>query len=128
MELQKKFVPINDQLALFHEEYYMTILAVSLEGHDADERGRLFDTLYAFQSSDIELEIDVSEESRQLWYLQLLVPYMLTLADAARKRIERGRQALEAYLEQHQIRAVMEPLRGDDIFAYVKRYNPEATL
>ncbi|MFM1652200.1 hypothetical protein ACI7RC_08870 [Brevibacillus sp. B_LB10_24] len=128
MELQKKFIPINDQLALFNEEYYMTILSVSLEGYGPDERTRLFDTLYAFQSDDIELEIDVSEESKQLWHLQLLVPYMLTLADAARKRIERGRQALEAYLEQHQIRGAMEPLRGDEIFAYVKRYNPEATL
>ncbi|MGO0062364.1 hypothetical protein ACTID9_20480 [Brevibacillus fluminis] len=120
----KKYRAITDELVLFHDEYYVSVLRVSLANTDEARLGEIFNELYAFSHADVELEIDISEERQGTWYLQFLVPYMLTLSDAAIKRITRGSEALQNYLDERGISLDVELLRGADIFAYMKRYNP----
>ncbi|RNB87403.1 hypothetical protein EDM56_17245 [Brevibacillus fluminis] len=120
----KKYHVITDELVLFNDEYYVTVLRVSLDSMGAASLSEIFNELYAFSHADVELEIDISEEQQGTWYLQFLVPYMLTLSDTAIKRITRGSEALQSYLDERSISLNVELLRGSDIFAYMKRYNP----
>lgn len=120
----KRYHVITNELILFNDEYYVSILRVNLEGLDESKRSRIFHELFAFEDTDVEVEIDISEEREGTWYLQFLVPYMLTLSDAAIKRIGRGSQALQSYLNERNITLDVELLRGQEIFTYMKRYNP----
>jgi hypothetical protein len=126
--LQRSYHVINEQMILFNDEYYLTVLRVPVDAYERDARTRLFDLLYAFDSSDIAMEIDVSEEEQGLWYLQLLVPSMLTLPEMAVKRMKRGTEALEGYLRDSGWQPAAVPLRGDEIYRYVKRYNPHLNI
>jgi len=121
----KKYRVIDDELVLLNQEYYLSVLRVSLDQLDSKVGFETFDVLYSFTSSDIELEIDVSEEEKGLWYLQLLVPAMLTLPESAQRRIRRGREALNDYLLREQLPLPLQALAGDEIFNYVKRYAQE---
>ncbi len=121
----KKYRPITDELVLFNDEYYLSVWKLPLDGLDQDEIASLFDTLYAFEHPDIEMEIDVSEEAKGQWHVQLLVPYMLTLADAAIRRMRRGAEALCDYLSERGVIVTAQALKGEEILAYVKRYNPD---
>jgi hypothetical protein len=126
--VQKKYQAIDEQIVLFNDEYYLSVLRVEIGSFDAAAREELFNQLYAFESSDIEMEIDISEEQEGLWYLQLLVPHVLTLPETARKRLMRGSEQLRVYLEERQIQLACRILEGDQILAYVKRYNPHLDL
>jgi hypothetical protein len=126
--VQRKYHVINDQLILFNDEYYLTVLRVPIDAYDQEERSELFNLLYAFENKDIEVEIDVSEEQHGVWYLQLLVPYMLTLSEMAIRRIKSGAEALEAYMQQHGRHLTAEYLQGEQIYTYVKRYNPNLNV
>lgn len=126
--LQRKYHVINDHVALFDEEYYISVFRLPVDSFAETKRAELFDLLYAFEHKDVELEIDVSEEEKGVWYLQVLVPYMLTLGEAAIRRIRAGGQALEAYLDEHGIKLVGNLLSGEEIYAYVKRYNPHLVI
>ncbi len=120
----KKYHPINEELVLFNDEYYVSVMRVPVDQYDASRLAEVFNELFAFQNNDIEVEVDISEESEGTWYVQFLVPYMLTLSDAAIKRIARGSEALKNYLQERSIHLSPVPLRGEEIFAYIKRYNP----
>lgn len=120
----KKYHVITDELVLFNDEYYVSVLRVAVDRLDEARRNEIFNELFAFNHADVELEIDISEERQGIWYLQFLVPYMLTLSDAAIKRITRGSEALQCYLQERSIKLDVELLRGAEIFAYMKRYNP----
>jgi len=100
------------------------VLRVDISPLCSADREALFTHLYEFESKDMELEIDVSEEHQGVWYFQELVPHVLTLPDAARKRLERGREKLLAHFARQPVKAAQIQLRGDDIYHYVKRYNP----
>jgi len=126
--LVKKYQVINPQMVLFNEEYYLSVLKVPVNAWDDQRRGELFDLLYAFEHPDMELEIDISEEAQGTWYLQLLVPAMLTLPEAAYKRIERGLTALTAYWQEQGHQLAVESLLDEAIYAYVKRYNPNLAV
>lgn len=121
---QRKFHPINEEMVLFNEEYYVSVLQVSIGEYQTPEREQLFEHLYAFSSNDIELEIDISDEEKGVWYLQLLVPYMLTLSDAAKRRVQRGAEELQTYLQDRGVQLASTLLKGDQIYQYIKRYNP----
>lgn len=121
---QRKYHPINEEMVLFNEEYYVSVLQVSVAGYEPASREELFNHLYAFSSNDIELEIDISEEENGVWYLQLLVPYMLTLSDAAKRRVQRGAEELQSFLQEKGIQLSSSVLKGDQIYQYIKRYNP----
>ncbi|NGQ96816.1 hypothetical protein G3578_16750 [Brevibacillus sp. SYP-B805] len=126
--LQRSYQVINEQMILFNEEYYLTVLRVPVDAYGQEARTRLFNLLYAFDSSDIAMEIDVSEEEQGVWYLQLLVPSMLTLPEMAVKRMKQGTEALEAYLLDNGGQLAADFLQGDAIYHYVKRYNPNLTI
>lgn len=119
-----KYHVVTDELVLFNDEYYVCILRVPLDAYGSEKRFELFNLLYAFSHEDLEMEIDVSEEARGIWYLQLLVPYVLTLSDAAIKRMSRGSEALNQYMCEQKLKLEPELLRGKEIYDYLKRYNP----
>lgn len=123
-QVTKKYQAIDGEIVLFNDEYYLSVLRMDISSLGSTERESLFTHLFAFESADIELEIDVSEEQQETWYLQLLVPHVLTLPDIACKRMERGREQLEAHLEKRAARPGKTRLIGEDIYRYVKRYNP----
>jgi hypothetical protein len=122
--LKKKYQPIDEQIVLFNDEHYLSVQRLDVSGLDAEARASLFNHMFAFDSGDIELEIDISEEHQGIWYLQLLVPHVLTLPDAARKRLERGAEQLAAHLTQQPHRPASSRVAGDDMLRYVRRYNP----
>ncbi|WP_301172155.1 hypothetical protein [Brevibacillus nitrificans] len=124
----KKYQPIDSEMILFNEEYYLSVVRVDISTLAASDREALFTHLYEFESNDIELEIDVSAEHQGVWYFQLLVPHVLTLPDAARKRLERGREQLVAHSEKQPHKPAEEKLVGDGIYEYVKRYNPNLQI
>lgn len=126
--LVKKYQVINSRMVLFNEEYYLSVLKVPVGAWDEQGRGERFDLLYAFSHPDMELEIDISEEAKGTWYLQLLVPAMLTLPEVAAKRIERGLAALTSYWQERGDSLAAEPLLDDAIYQYVKRYNPNLAV
>ncbi|MCM3079039.1 MULTISPECIES: hypothetical protein [Brevibacillus] len=123
--LIKKYKVINEQVVLFNEEYYLSVSHADISSLDSGTREQLFNHLYAFDSNDMELEIDVSEEEEGKWYLQLLVPHVLTLPEAAIRRIDKGTEQLLAHLGEKQEVFTCTLLRGNEIFEYVKRYNPD---
>jgi hypothetical protein len=123
--LFKKYQHITDQLVLFNEEYYLSVAKWDIASLSGGAREELFNHLYGFDSADIELEIDVSEEETGSWYLQLLVPHVLTLPEAAVKRIEKGMEQLAAHLQKSKAELEQHLLHGDDMYEYVKRYNPD---
>ncbi|WP_134685957.1 hypothetical protein [Brevibacillus migulae] len=125
---QRKYQVINEQVVLFDEEYYLRVFRLPIESLAVDQRTELFDQLYAFEHHDVQLEIDVSEEHLGVWYLQLLVPHMLTLPEAAIRRMDAGIQVLEAYLSASRIKVSELSLRGEQIYQYVKRYNPHLII
>ncbi|MCG6197527.1 hypothetical protein H1215_10135, partial [Anoxybacillus sp. LAT_38] len=103
------------------DEHYLSVQRLDVSGLDAEARASLFNHLFAFDSGDIELEIDISEEHQGIWYLQLLVPHVLTLPDAARKRLERGAEQLAAHLTRQPHRPASSRVAGDDMLRYVRR-------
>ncbi len=122
---QKSYQLVEEQLALFNEEHYVAVWKLPLTEYDEEAKSSLFDMLFAFENPDLELQIDVSEESRDVWYLQLLIPYLFTPADLAKKRLQRGGAALTDYLKENGIEAELTALIDDEIYQYLKRYNPE---
>lgn len=123
--LAKKYEEIDDKIVLFNEEYYLSVEKIDIAAMTLEKRESLFNRLYDFDSSDIELEIDVSEEEKGVWYLQLLVPHVLTLPEAAKRRIENGTNQLTQHMSEQANELVRAPLLGEEIYAYVKRYNPD---
>lgn len=120
----KKYQAIDSEMVLFNEEYYLSVIRLDISRLDTPVRESFFNRLFEFDSDDMELEIDVSEEHRGIWYLQLLVPHVLTLPEAARKRLERGKEQLDAHLAGQPATLSSSQLKGEDIYQYVKRYNP----
>lgn len=125
---RKSYQLVTDELALFNEEYYLSVWRISIPTTQDLITSDLFDTLFAFEHPDIELSVDVSEEEKGTWYYQLLVPAMLTTPDAAIRRMEKGTKALSEYLTQHNISAEHEVLQKEEMFHYLKRYNPGVTM
>ncbi|WP_289139684.1 hypothetical protein [uncultured Brevibacillus sp.] len=123
--IAKKYQEIDDKIILFNEEYYLSVEKFDITSLGLEEKEALFNHLYDFDSKDMELEIDVSEEETGVWYLQLLVPHVLTLPDAAKKRIEKGVEQLATHLADQMNNLVKKRLQGEEIYEYVKRYNPE---
>lgn len=123
--IAKKYQEIDDKIILFNEEYYLSVEKFDITSLRLEEKESLFNHLYDFDSKDMELEIDVSEEEKGVWYLQLLVPHVLTLPDAAKKRIEKGAEQLATHLADQMNNLVKNRLQGEEIYEYVKRYNPE---
>ncbi len=123
--LAKKYEEIDDKIVLFNEEYYLSVEKIDIAAMTLEKRESLFNQLYDFDSSDMELEIDVSEEEKGVWYLQLLVPHVLTLPEAAKRRIENGTNQLTQHMSEQANELVRTPLLGEEIYAYVKRYNPD---
>ncbi|MGG1386760.1 hypothetical protein ABE386_03465 [Brevibacillus brevis] len=123
--LAKKYQEIDDKMVLFNEEYYLSVEKIDIAAMTLEKRESLFNQLYDFDSSDMELEIDVSEEDKGVWYLQLLVPHVLTLPEAAKRRIENGTNQLTQHLTEQADELVRTQLLGEEIYAYVKRYNPD---
>lgn len=123
--LFKTYKEINGEMILFNDEYYLSVSLADVSAIDIGTREALFNHLFAFDSSDMELEIDVSEEEEGRWYLQLLVPHVLTLPDAAKRRLEKGKEQLLAHLSQQEGSPKLRFLSGEEIFAYVQRYNPD---
>ena len=123
--IAKKYQEIDDKIILFNEEYYLSVEKFDITSLGLEEKEALFNHLYDFDSKDMELEIDVSEEEKGVWYLQLLVPHVLTLPDAAKKRIEKGALQLATHLADQMNNLVKNRLQGEEIYEYVKRYNPE---
>ncbi|MFD2370791.1 hypothetical protein ACFSO0_12730 [Brevibacillus sp. GCM10020057] len=124
----KTYQVIDPEIVLFNEEYYLSVYRVDIAPFSSAEREALFTHLYAFESSDMELEIDVSEEHQGVWYFQVLVPHVLTLPDVARKRLERGKEELAAHFARQPLVAEQTQLKGDAIYQYVKRYNPNLQI
>jgi hypothetical protein len=127
-QLQKKYEAIDEQIVLFNDEYYLSVLRVDIASVEAAAREAVFNDLYAFAGSDIDMEIDISEEHADIWYLQLLVPHVLTLPETAKKRMQRGTEQLHAYLGEKGIQLPARLLQGEEILAYVKRYNPNLQI
>ncbi|WP_414854444.1 hypothetical protein [Brevibacillus sp. IT-7CA2] len=123
--LAKKYQEIDDKIVLFNEEYYLSVEKIDIAAMTLEKRESLFNQLYDFDSSDMELEIDVSEEEKGVWYLQLLVPHVLTLPEAAKRRIENGTNQLTQHLTEQADELVRTQLLGEEIYTYVKRYNPD---
>ncbi len=123
--LTKKYQEIDEQIVLFNEEYYLSVERMDISTLSSVERETLFNRLYDFESKDIELEIDVSEEEKGSWYIQLLVPHMLTLPEAAKRRMERGVEQLSEHLVEKALFILRNQLQGEEIYEYVKRYNPD---
>lgn len=123
--LTKKYQEIDDNMVLFNEEYYLSVEKIDISVMAVEKREALFNLLYDFNSQDMELEIDVSEEERGMWYLQLLVPHVLTLPEAAKRRIGKGTVSLAEHLADQATDLIRTPLHGEEIYEYVKRYNPD---
>jgi len=123
--LFKTYKEVNDEMILFNDEYYLSVSLADVSAIGTGTREALFNHLFAFDSSDMELEIDVSEEEEGRWYLQFLVPHVLTLPDAAKRRLEKGKEQLLAHLSQQEGSPKLRFLSGEEIFAYVQRYNPD---
>ncbi|MGZ0050380.1 hypothetical protein [Brevibacillus gelatini] len=123
--LAKKYQQIDDQLVLFNEEYYLSVEKLDISSLTQETREVLFNHLYDFDSNDMELEIDVSEEDKGVWYLQLLVPHVLTLPEAAKRRIEKGAEQLAQHLAEQVGATSQVRLQNEEIYEYVKRYNPD---
>ncbi|EJL43158.1 hypothetical protein BAG01nite_26890 [Brevibacillus agri] len=123
--LAKKYQQIDDQIVLFNEEYYLSVEKLDISSLTQETREALFNHLYDFDSSDMELEIDVSEEDKGVWYLQLLVPHVLTLPEAAKRRIGQGAEQLAQHLAGRVGALGQVRLQNDEIYEYVKRYNPD---
>jgi ferric iron reductase protein FhuF len=123
-DVQKTYVAIDEQMVLFNDEYYLSVQRLDIADVEAAAREAIFNDLYAFASDDMEMEIDISEEHAGIWYLQLLVPHVLTLPETAKKRLQRGMEQLHAYLQEKGIQLPTRLLLGDEIYAYIKRYNP----
>lgn len=121
----KTFQLIDETLALFNEEHYICVWKLSLDGLDEQAREDLFEALFGFEQADLEVQVDVSEEAQHTWYLQLLIPYLFTSADQARKRLERGSLAMAAFLDENGYEQEIFTLREAEIYDYLKRYNPE---
>jgi hypothetical protein len=126
--LVKKYKEINNHIVLFNDEHYLSVAHADISALDPATREDLFNHLFAFVSTDIELEIDVSEEEEGRWYLQLLVPHVLTLPEAAIRRLDKGSEQLLAHLEEQDKQLQLNRLRGKEIFEYVKRYNPNVEV
>jgi hypothetical protein len=126
--LVKKYKEINEQIVLFNDEHYLSVSHADISALDPTKREDLFNQLFAFESTDMDLEIDVSEEEEGRWYLQLLVPHVLTLPEAAIRRIDKGAEQLFAYLEKKEERIQWNRLQGNEILEYVKRYNPNVEV
>lgn len=126
--LMKKYKVINEQVVLYNDEYYLSVSHADISSLDAATREQLFNHLYAFDSNDMELEIDVSEEEEGRWYLQLLVPHVLTLPEAAIRRIDKGSEQLRIHLAEQQKSLILSHLRGEEIYSYVQRYNPDVKV
>ncbi|QQE75509.1 hypothetical protein KDJ56_05945 [Brevibacillus composti] len=122
--VQKKYQRIDERTVLFNEEYYLRVLRVRIDTWDAAAKEELFTHLYAFESADIEMEIDISEEEKGHWYLQLLVPHVLTLPETAAKRLTRGETQLEEHLAGQLAAELVTPLTEAELYPYIKRYNP----
>lgn len=120
----KKYQSMDAEIVLFNEEYYLTVIRLDISPLNPAEKEAFFTHLYGFESKDVEMEIDVSEEQDGVWYLQLLVPHVLTLPEAARKRLERGKEQLTSHLQKQPVKPAQKLLAGDEIYVYVKRYNP----
>ncbi|MCG7319369.1 MULTISPECIES: hypothetical protein [Brevibacillus] len=125
---RKSYQLVTDELALFNEEYYLSVWRISIPTTQELTTSERFDTLFAFEHPDIELSVDVSEEARRTWYYQLLVPAMLTTPDAAIRRMGKGTKALSEYLTQHNMLTEHKVLQKEEIFYYLKRYNPGITM
>lgn len=123
--MTKKYQKIDEQIVLFNEEYYLSVEKMDISSLPAVEKETLFNHLFEFECKDMELEIDVSEEDKGSWYLQLLVPHVLTLPEAAKRRIGQGTQQLAEHLAKQQSQAARSQLLGEEIYEYVKRYNPD---
>ncbi|QRG66247.1 hypothetical protein [Brevibacillus choshinensis] len=123
-QVTKKYQAIDQEIVLFNDEYYLSVVHLDISPLNTPERESLFTHLFEFESNDIELEIDVSEEHEGKWYLQVLVPHVLTLPDVARKRLERGREELATHWAKQSVNPTQAQLCGEDIYQYVKRYNP----
>ncbi|MGM0712209.1 hypothetical protein [Brevibacillus parabrevis] len=123
--LAKKYQQIDEKIVLFNEEYYLGVAKIDISALTLEIREALFNHLYDFDSKDMELEIDVSEEDKGNWYLQLLVPHVLTLPEAAKRRIEQGTEQLVQHLSEKTSDLNQVRLIGDEIYDYVKRYNPD---
>lgn len=123
--LTKKYQAIDEQMVLFNEEYYLSVEQLDISSMTKEERESLFNHLFNFASNEMELEIDVSEEHTGNWYFQLLVPHVLTLPEAAKRRIEKGTELLAAHLACQPSPASRTQLQGEEIYEYVKRYNPD---
>jgi|UPI0003A6C7DA hypothetical protein len=126
--VQKKYQRMDEHTVLFNEEYYLRVMKLSIDGLDAAAREELFTHLYSFESADIELEIDISEEEQGKWYLQLLVPHVLTLPEAANKRLTRGEEQLGEHLSGQSQAAFTFRLAEEELYHYVKRYNPNLNV
>lgn len=126
--LVKKYQTINEEIVLFNEEHYLSVLQMEIANLQTAEKEALFNHLFVFESKDVDLEIDVSEEQHGIWYLQVLVPHVLTLPEVAEKRIARGKEQLAAHLADQSQQLVQKLLAGEEIYTYVKRYNPNIEL
>ncbi|USG67126.1 hypothetical protein NDK47_07490 [Brevibacillus ruminantium] len=120
----KKYQQMDDRTVLFNEEYYLRVTRLQVDGLDAAAKEDLFTHLYSFESADIELEIDISEEEQGHWYLQLLVPHVLTLPQTADKRLTRGEKQIGEHLSHQSAAQAVHLLSGDALYHYIKRYNP----
>ncbi|WP_400162836.1 hypothetical protein ACAF76_005180 [Brevibacillus sp. TJ4] len=123
--LFKTYQQITDQLVLFNEEHYLGVAKVNISSMASEVREALFNLLYEFDSPEMEIEIDVSEEEKGTWYVQLLVPHVLTLPEAAIRRIDKGMEQLAEHVRKSKAELEQMLLRGEDIYEYVKRYNPD---
>lgn len=127
-QVTKKYQEIDEKIVLFNDEYYLSVEKMDISSLRAEERENLFNHLYDFESKEMELEIDVSEEENGIWYLQLLVPHVLTLPEVAKRRILSGIEQLEAHLAAQAPSLEVNQLLGEEIFHYVKRYNPNLVV
>ncbi|MGC5328671.1 hypothetical protein [Brevibacillus sp. SYSU BS000544] len=124
-QFQKSYQLITEELALFNEEYYLSVWCMPLQEYSQEQRDSLFHALFDFDCADLELQVDVSEESRDIWYVQFLIPYMFTTTEQAEKRLQRGTAFLIDHMQESGFQLSAEPLKQENIYHYLKRYNPE---
>ncbi|WP_232699545.1 hypothetical protein [Brevibacillus daliensis] len=117
---------ITEDMVLFNDEYYVNIWKMSLDALGTEE-SPLFDLLFGFDHPDMELSVDVSAEVTGYWYLQCLVPAMMTPPDMAKRRMDKGMIALHEYLMENQVIQECKLVTGEAIYDYLKRYNPGIT-
>lgn len=128
IQVTKKYQEIDDKIVLFNDEYYLRVEKVDVSLLKPEETEALFHDLFEFDSREIELEIDVSEEKNGCWYLQLLVPHVLTLPEAAKRRMEKGHSLLQELLGKKALPLQRNELLREEIYEYVKRYNPDLEI